>query len=104
MSSRAVLTRIVSSPKRGRQGLPAGGGFGVGQNMTKGPSAQFRDVLADRTRVLGPDHPCTLNNQDQLALWEGSAPWGRHGPEGQRKAVGARRVREGQPTVASFVT
>jgi Tetratricopeptide repeat len=27
----------------------------------------FRDVIADRTRVLGPDHPDTLTSRHQLA-------------------------------------
>ena len=31
---------------------------------------QFRDLLDDYLRVLGPDHPDTLTTRDQLAYWQ----------------------------------
>jgi hypothetical protein len=34
-------------------------------------AAQLRDLLADRLRVLGPDHPHTLTTRDQLTYWAG---------------------------------
>lgn len=33
-------------------------------------AAQYRDLLADRLRVLGPDHPDTLTTRDNLAHWQ----------------------------------
>ena len=32
----------------------------------------FRDLLPDRERVLGPDHPDTLTTQSNIALWTGA--------------------------------
>ena len=34
---------------------------------------QFRQLLADRARVLGPDHPDTLTTRNNLASWLGEA-------------------------------
>jgi hypothetical protein len=31
---------------------------------------QFRGLLDDYLRVLGPDHPDTLTTRDQLAYWQ----------------------------------
>jgi len=33
-------------------------------------ASQYRDLLADCIRVLGPDHPDTLTARDQLAYWQ----------------------------------
>jgi hypothetical protein len=33
-------------------------------------ASQFRDLLTDYLRVLGPDHPHTLTVRDQLAYWQ----------------------------------
>jgi hypothetical protein len=32
-------------------------------------AAQYRDLLDDRLRVLGPDHPDTLATRANLAYW-----------------------------------
>ena len=33
-------------------------------------AAQYRDLLADYLRVLGPDHPETLTARGNLAYWQ----------------------------------
>ncbi|HEY5151266.1 MAG TPA: tetratricopeptide repeat protein, partial [Mycobacterium sp.] len=38
-----------------------------------GAAAAFGDLLADRLRVLGPDHPDTLSTRSNLASWRGEA-------------------------------
>ncbi|MFF3129226.1 tetratricopeptide repeat protein [Streptomyces sp. NPDC057908] len=38
-----------------------------------GAAVAFEGVLADRLRVLGPDHPDTLTARDRLAHWRGEA-------------------------------
>jgi hypothetical protein len=38
-----------------------------------GLAAAFKDLLADRLRVLGPDHPHTLTTLANLAYWQGKA-------------------------------
>ena len=35
--------------------------------------AGFETLLADRLRVLGPDHPDTLSTRNNLAFWLGEA-------------------------------
>ena len=35
--------------------------------------AQFEALLKDHLRVLGPDHPETLNTRKNLARWHGVA-------------------------------
>ena len=49
---------------------PTGGGR---RADTAGPSASYRQLLADRERVLGPDHPDTLSARASLAYWRGEA-------------------------------
>jgi hypothetical protein len=34
---------------------------------------QFRQLLDDQTRVLGPDHPDTLITRGNLAYWTGES-------------------------------
>jgi hypothetical protein len=34
---------------------------------------EFEALLADRERVLGPDHPSTLTTRDELAAWQDKA-------------------------------
>ncbi|MEU4834097.1 tetratricopeptide repeat protein [Streptosporangium sp. NPDC023615] len=34
-----------------------------------GAAAAFEELLTDRLRVLGPDHPDTLNSRSNLAYW-----------------------------------
>jgi hypothetical protein len=36
-------------------------------------TGQYQRLLADRTRVLGPDHPDTLLTRNNLAHWLGKA-------------------------------
>jgi hypothetical protein len=36
-------------------------------------AAAFADLLADQTRVLGPNHPATLTTRLSLARWQGEA-------------------------------
>jgi hypothetical protein len=36
-----------------------------------GAVAGFGDLLTDRIRVLGPDHPKTLTTRSNLARWRG---------------------------------
>ena len=36
-------------------------------------TGQFRQLLDDRVRVLGPDHPDTLATRNNLARWLGEA-------------------------------
>jgi hypothetical protein len=38
-----------------------------------GAAAAFADLLTDRLRVLGPDHPDTLTTRHELAYWRGEA-------------------------------
>jgi len=40
-----------------------------GQVSSAEATVQFRDLLEDRLRVLGPDHPHTLATRDQLTYW-----------------------------------
>lgn len=35
-----------------------------------GAAAAFEDLLTDRLRVLGPDHPNTLTTRNNLAYWK----------------------------------
>ncbi|MGW2108321.1 tetratricopeptide repeat protein, partial [Streptomyces sp. NPDC001948] len=38
-----------------------------------GAVAAFEELLADRLRMLGPDHPYTLATRSNLAYWRGEA-------------------------------
>ncbi|WP_372453178.1 tetratricopeptide repeat protein [Streptomyces avidinii] len=38
-----------------------------------GAAAAFEQLLADRKRVLGPDHPDTLYARNRLAHWRRAA-------------------------------
>ncbi|MFF3787694.1 tetratricopeptide repeat protein, partial [Streptomyces sp. NPDC001933] len=38
-----------------------------------GAATRFEELLADRVRVLGPDHPDTLTTRHNLAYWRGQA-------------------------------
>ncbi|MFJ5695081.1 tetratricopeptide repeat protein [Arthrobacter sp. NPDC093125] len=38
-----------------------------------GALTQFRELLDDQLRVLGPDHPDTLGTRSNLASWTGQA-------------------------------
>ncbi|MDQ0616779.1 tetratricopeptide repeat protein [Arthrobacter globiformis] len=38
-----------------------------------GAISQFRELLDDQLRVLGPDHPDTLSTRSNLAFWTGQA-------------------------------
>ncbi|MGK5559421.1 tetratricopeptide repeat protein, partial [Actinomadura kijaniata] len=38
-----------------------------------GAATAFEELLADRLRVLGPDHPDTLTTRHNLAYWRGEA-------------------------------
>ncbi|WP_255616936.1 MULTISPECIES: tetratricopeptide repeat protein [unclassified Saccharopolyspora] len=46
---------------RGRAGDPAGA------------AEAFEELLTDRIRVLGPDHPATLTTRGNLTHWRGEA-------------------------------
>nr|WP_260860422.1 hypothetical protein [Streptomyces cupreus] len=41
-----------------------------------GAATALADLLTDRTRVLGQDHPETLNTRHNLAYWRGKAESG----------------------------
>ncbi|MGW2112625.1 tetratricopeptide repeat protein, partial [Streptomyces sp. NPDC001948] len=43
-----------------------------------GAAAAFEELLADRLRVLGPDHPDTLTTRSNLAYWRWRAQDGRY--------------------------
>jgi hypothetical protein len=38
-----------------------------------GAAAALQDLLTDRLRVLGPDHPHTLTTRNNLATWRRAA-------------------------------
>ncbi|MFD0742679.1 tetratricopeptide repeat protein [Phytohabitans flavus] len=54
-----------------------------------GAAEALDEVLADRLRVLGPDHPDTLTTRNSLAYWRGK--------RGTRPAP-SRRSRRCSPT------
>ena len=68
-----------------------------------GAEAEYRDVLAARLRVLGPDHPDTLTTRHQVA-WEMAARGDHAGAEAEYRDVLAARLRVQGPDHPSTVS
>ena len=66
-ADRLPRPRPPRHPDHPRTTSPTGGAAGD----PAGPSPPFEQLLADRLRVLGPDHPDTLTTRDNLARWRG---------------------------------
>ncbi|GHF46074.1 hypothetical protein GCM10010359_55670 [Streptomyces morookaense] len=43
------------------------------EDLASGAATALAELLDDRVRVLGPDHPDTLNTRHNLARWRGKA-------------------------------
>lgn len=63
----------ASTKSTTHSGAPTVPSLNVCMGDAAGTAESFADLVADRIRVLGPDHPDTVTSQRELAYWQDQA-------------------------------